>query len=232
MPVFSSLLRPPPYFPALLAVTVVGLPVRVFLPLACRYAIPCGLCVPRPLVGLRFRSAPRARCVCVHSCSSSLRAPPPWVGVARPPRAILGQGAVGAVPGGSCPSAFPAPVLVVLLINLGGVAPSLSSPCLALGRATLCGRKCASGAIRRPGGVGGGFCSPPPSMACGTRSGPGQGRPPGRPRQPDPEHPPPPQAVHAATRGPQRPLAHKQGRREVGARRQHGAHQHPLTTDH
>ena len=51
---------PPQPSPALLAVRVAGRPVRVSLPFACRYAIPCNLCVPRGSVRLPFRI--RASC--------------------------------------------------------------------------------------------------------------------------------------------------------------------------
>ena len=55
-------------------------------------------------------SAPRVCRVWVRSCSRGVRAPPARVRVARALRAILVQDAGRAVPGGSCPSAFPAPV--------------------------------------------------------------------------------------------------------------------------
>ena len=62
-------------------------------------------------VRLPFGSAPRVRCVCVRSCSRGLRASPPLrLGVARALRAVPVQGAGRAVPGGWCPSAFPAAV--------------------------------------------------------------------------------------------------------------------------
>ena len=77
-------------------------------------------------VRLPFGSAPRVRCVCLRSCSRSVCAPPPFrVGVARALRAVPVQGAGRAVPGGSCPSAFPAAVPCDPYLAFGGVARSL-----------------------------------------------------------------------------------------------------------
>ena len=105
-------------------------------------------------VRLPFGSVPRVRCVCVRSCSRGVGAScPPRVGVARALRAVRVQAAGAAVPGGSCPSAFPAPVPCSAYLALGGLA---FFPCLALGRAPPPGWACASGAVRRLGGGGGG----------------------------------------------------------------------------
>ena len=70
-------------------------------------------------VWLRFGSAPRVCCVCVRLCSRSVRPPPP-VGVARAPRVVPVRGAGRAVPGGLCPSAFPAPVPCSTFLARGG----------------------------------------------------------------------------------------------------------------
>ena len=76
-------------------------------------------------VRLPFGSAPRVPCVCVRSCFPDVRPPPPPVGVARTLRAVPLQGAGRALPGGSCPSAFPAPVPCSAYLALGGLARSL-----------------------------------------------------------------------------------------------------------
>ena len=82
-------------------------------------------------VWLPFGSAPRVHCVCVRSCSRGVRASPPLrVLVARALHAVPVQGAGRAVPGGSCPSAFPAAVPCSAYLARGGVARSL--PPLAL----------------------------------------------------------------------------------------------------
>ena len=99
---------------ASLAVRVAGCPAWVSLPFACRYAIPFGLCVPRarsacPLGPRRVSVA----CVCAPAPAAYAPLPPPpppKVDVARALRAVPVQGTDGPVPGGSCPSAFPAPV--------------------------------------------------------------------------------------------------------------------------
>ena len=75
-------------------------------------------------VRLPIRSAPRVRCVRVRSCSRGVRVPPPWLGVACARRAVPLQGAGRAVPGGLCPSAFPAPVPCSAYLALGGLARS------------------------------------------------------------------------------------------------------------
>ena len=104
----------------------------------------CGLCRPdvpslRPPVRhsmrsvrsagpvrLPFGSAPHVRCVCVRSCSRGVRAThPPQIGMARALRVVPAQGAGRAVPGGSCPSAFPATVPCSAYLARGGVAWSL-----------------------------------------------------------------------------------------------------------
>ena len=145
------------------------------------------------LVWLPFGSAPRVRWVWVRSCSCSVRAssPPPRVGVVRAPRVVLVQGASRAVPGGACPSAFPAsvPCSAYLLLG-GGGGPVPSSSCLAWGCSQPSARACpgvlalrALGAARgRPGGralfiwvwgVGGWALSrarPPILGACGRGS--------------------------------------------------------------
>ena len=75
--------------PALFTVHVAGRPVRVFLPLTCRYAIRCVLCVPR--AQLSRPSGPRclpAACICTRAPAAL--APLPRVSVARGPRAVAG----------------------------------------------------------------------------------------------------------------------------------------------
>ena len=77
-------------------------------------------------VRLPFGSAPCVRCMCVRSCSHGVRASPPLrVSVARAPRAASVQGACRAVPGGSCPSAFPPTVPCSAYLARGGVASPL-----------------------------------------------------------------------------------------------------------
>ena len=72
-------------------------------------------------VRLPFGSAPRVRLVWLRSCSRGVRpSPPPRVGVACALPAVLVQGASRAVQGGSCPSAFPAPVPCSAFLALGG----------------------------------------------------------------------------------------------------------------
>ena len=155
---------------AYLAVRVAGCPIRVSLPLACWYANPCGLYLPRARSGRP--SGPHrvpVACACAHA-PAAFAPPPPRVGVARAARAVLGQGARRAVQGGSCPSAFPAPVpCSALFVRGGGSVPAL--PCLALGCAPpswkgLCVR---GGPV--PGGVcGGGPFAAPPGGVVGSGS--------------------------------------------------------------
>ena len=150
-----------PYL-ASLAVRVAGCPVRVSLPFACRYAIPCGLCVPRARSGCP--SGPRCvsvACVFARAPEAYAPLPPPLlVGVARALPAVLVQGASRAVSGGSCPSAFPAPVPCPDYLAPEKVGSVPSFPCLPRGCSPPCGRVCPSelalrsvGAARgRPGG--------------------------------------------------------------------------------
>ena len=148
----------PPFSPALFAVRVAGRPFRVPLPLACQYAIPCGLCVPRARSGCH--SGPRrvpVGCVCV-SASDGFRAPP-RVGFA-PPRAIPAQGAGRAVWSCSSPSAFPAPVPCSAYIAWWEVAPSLQPPPWVWGVCPLVGGPVLPGqsSFRGVWGGGGGTC--------------------------------------------------------------------------
>ena len=109
---------------ASLAVRVAGCPARVSLPFACEYAIPCGLCIPR--ARSRCPLGPRhvsLACVCAPAAVAYATPLPQQVGVARALHAVPVQGAGRAVPGGSFPSAFPAPVLCSRA-PLGGVARS------------------------------------------------------------------------------------------------------------
>ena len=77
-------------------------------------------------VWLPSGSAPRVRWVWVRSCFRGVRASPPLrVGVARALRVVPVQGAGRAVPGGSCPSAFPAAVPCSAYLARWGVARSL-----------------------------------------------------------------------------------------------------------
>ena len=115
---------------AFFAVHVAGCPVQVSLPFACRNAISCGLCVLRARSGCPL--GPRrvsVECVCARAPAAY--APPPRVGVACALRAVLVRGAGRAVPDGSCPSAFPAPVLCSADLGLGGLGPVPLYPCLA-----------------------------------------------------------------------------------------------------
>ena len=92
----------------------------------CRYAMPCGLCVPQARSG--YPSGPRrvsVACVCDRARAAFAPPPPLRVGVARALRAVPVQGAGRAVLGGSCPSAFPAPVPCPAYLALGSVARSL-----------------------------------------------------------------------------------------------------------
>ena len=132
----------PPARPAFPALCVVGHPVWVSLILARWDAIPCGLCVPRA------RSAcpsgfPRVSFVCVRAraLAASVPPPPPWVGVARAPRAVPVRGAGRAVPIGPCPSACPASVPCSGWLALGGGAARSRFPLPGLG-------------LRAPRGVG------------------------------------------------------------------------------
>ena len=72
----------PPSRPACPALRVAGRPVRVSLTLACWYAIPRGLCVPRARSGCPSGS-PRVPLACVCACAPVASAPPPpgWCGV-------------------------------------------------------------------------------------------------------------------------------------------------------
>ena len=76
------------------------------------------------LVALRIRAAWPLR-VCALMPPRRTRPPPLRVGVARALRAVSVQGGGRAVPGGSCPSTFPAPVPCSAYLGLGGVARSL-----------------------------------------------------------------------------------------------------------
>ena len=106
------LVAPPPCCPSLasLAVLVAGCRVRVFLVLPCWYAIPCGLCVPR--AQSRCSHGPRSVfVVCLFAGASAVVASPLLpLPFARAPREVPLQDAGRAVPGGSCPSVFPARV--------------------------------------------------------------------------------------------------------------------------
>ena len=109
-----------------LAVRFAGYPARVPLPYACRYAIPCGLCVPRARSGCSL--GPRrvfVVCVCALVLPQRTRLPPPRVGVARALRAVLLQGAGRDVPGGLCPSAFSSPVPCSAYLAFRGMTTSL-----------------------------------------------------------------------------------------------------------
>ena len=103
--------RAPFSVPAFPALRVAGRLVRIFLILAWRYAIPCGLCFTRARSGCPSGS-PCMPFVCVCTCALAASAPfsPPRVGVARAPRLVPLQGAGRAVPCGPSFSVFPAPV--------------------------------------------------------------------------------------------------------------------------
>ena len=110
---------------ASLVVRVAGCAARFSLPFACRYAIPCGLCIP----GLGL-VAPWVRAACpllVCALVVPRRTPPPptRVGVACAVRAVPVQCPGRAVARGSCPSKFPAPVPCSAYLALWGVAGSL-----------------------------------------------------------------------------------------------------------
>ena len=102
---------PPFHFPAFPALCVAGRSIWVSLTLACRYAIPCGLCVPlaRSDCPSGFPRVSFA-CVCARAPAASAPLPPHRVDVARALRVVPVQGAGRAIPCGSCPSAFSAPV--------------------------------------------------------------------------------------------------------------------------
>ena len=146
-----------------LAVRVAGCPVRVSLPFTCWYAFPCALCVPRARSGCPL--GPRRVSVgCGCPRAPAAYAPSPFrVGVARALRAVLVQGAGRAISGGSCPSAFPAPVLCSASFNRRG----WPGPCAPLPGSGFSphGQACASGAVWRLGCVCGGGAAvwlPPP----------------------------------------------------------------------
>ena len=137
VPVLGS----PPLLPPFLApltVRVAGCPVRVLLVLACWYAIPCGLFVPRARSGCPF-GAGRAPVVCVCAPASAVCTLSPLADVAHALRAVPVQGAGRAVPGGSSHSAFPALVLCSSCLVCGGVDPVRAHPCLSSGSAPLRG---------------------------------------------------------------------------------------------
>ena len=121
-PVLAS---PPGLLPSLasLAVRVAGCPVRFSLLFACRYAIPCGLCVPGARSGSLWGPC-RVSVACARTRAPATYAPP-RIGVARALRAVLVEGAGRALPGGSCFSAFPAPVPCSAYFALGGGWPGL-----------------------------------------------------------------------------------------------------------
>ena len=104
MPVLAS---PLGLLPALasLAVRVAGCPARVSLPFACRYIIPCGLCVQQARSGCPLGPL----CVRLLVLPRRTRLSAAQVRVVRALRAVPVQGDGRAVQGGSCPSAFPAP---------------------------------------------------------------------------------------------------------------------------
>ena len=84
-------------------------------------------------VRLSFRCAPRVRCVFVCSSTRGVRVcPRPSCRFARALREVPSQVAGRAVPGGSCPSAFPArvPCLAGRWWGGGGGGPALASPVL------------------------------------------------------------------------------------------------------
>ena len=100
-------------------------------------------------VRLPFWHSPRVLCVVMCSRSRGVPVPPPpWVGVARAPRAVLVVGARRALPRGLCPSACPAsvPCSVWLFICGGGAArphfppARLAVVCLPWGRTARPGR--------------------------------------------------------------------------------------------
>ena len=125
----------PPSRPAFPALCVAGHPVWVSLILARWYAIPCGLCVPRARCGCPT-GLPRVSfvCVCARALAASAPPPlPPWVGVARAPRAVPVLGAGMAVPRAPCPSACPAPVPCSVSPALGGGAARSRFPLPGLG---------------------------------------------------------------------------------------------------
>ena len=128
---------PPPASPFRRAplVRVADCPVWVSLALACWYAIPRGLCVPRARSGCPS-SARRVPVDCVGALALPRCAPPPpLVGVTPALCAVPVQGAGRAVPGDPCPSAFPAQVpCSACLVCVGEGGPVPASPWLALGR--------------------------------------------------------------------------------------------------
>ena len=109
------------------ALRVAGRPVRVSLTLARWYAIPRGLCVPRPRSGCPSGN-PRVPFACVCARAPAASAPPPLGGVACAPRAVPALGAGRAVPCGPCPSACPAPVPCSVWRAWGGAVRSRFPP--------------------------------------------------------------------------------------------------------
>ena len=161
VPVLAS---PLGLLPALasLVVRVAGCHARVSLPFACRYAIPFGLCVPQA------RSGCPSALRCVSAARLCARAPvayaPPPGSVWRAPyapsrcRAPVEPFQTVPAPPRFLPRSRPPP------LELLGGGPVPSSPSLALPCAPARGRACASGAVRRVGGGGGGrpsACHPP-----------------------------------------------------------------------
>ena len=130
-----DLASPPPAspFPCAPREGCCGLPSRVSLPLACWFAIERGLCVPHARSGCPS-AARRVPAVRVCAPVPAACALPPLVGVTRALCAVPLQRAGRAVPGGPCPSAFPAPVpCSACLVLRGEGGPVPASPCLAPG---------------------------------------------------------------------------------------------------
>ena len=141
-----------PSRPAFPALCVAGRPVWVSPILARWYAIPCGLCVPQARSGCPS-GPPRVSFVCVCARALAPSAPPhlpPWVGVARAPRAVLVLGAGRAVPRGPCPPACPASVPCSVWLALGAGRPGPVSPYLAWGCALPVGWVQAWGPVTTP----------------------------------------------------------------------------------
>ena len=151
-----------------------AVPSGCLLPLLARYAIPCGLCVPRARSGCPS-GIPRLTfvCACARALAASMPLYPPRVGVARAPRLVPVLGAGRAVPCGLCPSACPASIPCAVWLAGGRLARS-RSPLAWLGVVCpLLGGPARPGRSGARGGWGGGrgLCAVPRGGVAGGRRG-------------------------------------------------------------
>ena len=153
----------PPSRPAFPALCVAGRPVRVSLILACWYAIPCGLCVPRARSGCPS-GIPRGSFVCVCARALAASAPlPPLPGLVW--RAHLARSRCWALVGPFHAVRAPPHVLPRSRSRFGllggGGRPRPVSPLPGLGLRAPCGVGPRVWGVPTPGGGGrGAACAP------------------------------------------------------------------------